>query len=106
MSDNVIKNPVPKNFQKKTETIAQVNNGAIGTAEKELVKEEKLHYRSDTKKEYNKVAVYSSKSVSWPGVGKVLKGYNIVPRESLEKWLTRDHVREATPQEIAEEFGL
>jgi len=105
--DNIIKNPVPKNFQKKTEAISPVKNGVIGTgtiAEKN--KKKAVEKEVKVKKEYEKVAIFSSKSVSLPGVGKVSKGYNIIPKNTLDKWLERDHVREATPQEIAEEFGL
>jgi len=55
--------------------------------------------------ESEKVAIYSTKNVSWPGVGKVLKGYNIVTSGNAKKWLERSHVRTATPQEVAKEFG-
>jgi hypothetical protein len=51
------------------------------------------------------VAIYSTKNVSWPGVGKVLKGYNIVTKGNSKKWLERNHVRIATPEEVAREFG-
>jgi hypothetical protein len=51
------------------------------------------------------VAIYSTKNVSWPGVGKVLKGYNIVTKGNSKKWLERNHVRIATPEEVAKEFG-
>lgn len=110
------KNPVPKNFQKdnlitgskgskkqEIQVIAQTDSGAIGTgtrkvtAKKQEVKETK---------EYDKVAIHSTKNVFLPGVGKVLKGYNIVKRDAAEKWLARDHIREATPEEIAREYGL
>ena len=50
------------------------------------------------------VAVFSTKNVSWPGVGKLFKGYNIVSEPESEKWLTREHVRIATPEEVAREF--
>jgi hypothetical protein len=52
------------------------------------------------------VAVYSDRNVSWIGVGKISKGYNIVTKEQSEKWLTRNHVREATPEEVASQFGV
>ena len=51
------------------------------------------------------VAIHSSKNVSWPGVGKVLKGYNIVTKANAKKWLERSHVRIATPEEVARSFG-
>jgi uncharacterized protein (UPF0332 family) len=32
-------------------------------------------------------------------------GYNIVEKDAAEKWLTRSHIRTATPEEVAREFG-
>lgn len=52
------------------------------------------------------VAVHSTRNVTWPGVGKVYTGYNIVTKEAADKWKTRDHIRVATPEEVAREFGL
>lgn len=52
-----------------------------------------------------KVALYSTKSVYWAEVGRLNYGYNIVSREQVEKWLERDHVRIATPEEVAKEFN-
>lgn len=51
------------------------------------------------------VAVYSTKNVSWSGVGQVSKGYNIVTKQAAEKWSTRDHIRIASPEEVARDFG-
>jgi hypothetical protein len=53
-----------------------------------------------------KVAVHSTRNVTWPNVGKVYTGYNIVTQEAADKWKTRDHIRIATPEEVAKEFGL
>lgn len=55
---------------------------------------------------YDKVAVYSSRNVSWQGVGKVFKGYNIMTKDKAEKWLERDHTRLASPEEVAKEYGI
>jgi hypothetical protein len=52
-----------------------------------------------------KVALYSTKNVTWAEVGKVYRGYNIVSKSAADKWLTRDHIRVATPDEVAREFG-
>lgn len=52
-----------------------------------------------------KVAIYSSRNFSWAQVGKVYKGYNIVPKEKAPLWLTRKEVRLATPEEVAKEFN-
>ena len=58
-----------------------------------------------TEKKKATVAIYSDRNVSWNGVGKISKGYNIVEKDQAEKWLTRKHVREATPEEVASEYG-
>jgi hypothetical protein len=55
--------------------------------------------------EKDTVAVYSTRNVTWSGVGKVYRGYNIVTKEAAEKWLKRDHIRIATPEEVARDFG-
>jgi hypothetical protein len=51
------------------------------------------------------VALFSTKNVTWSEVGKVYRGYNIVEKDAAEKWLTRSHIRIATPEEVAKEFG-
>lgn len=51
------------------------------------------------------VAIFSTKNVTWSEVGKVYRGYNIVAKSAADKWLTRNHVRLATPEEVAKEFG-
>ena len=52
-----------------------------------------------------KVAVHSTKSVRWEAVGSISKGYNIVTKAQADKWLTRSHVRIATPEEVKKAFG-
>jgi hypothetical protein len=53
----------------------------------------------------DKVALHSTKSVRWEEVGAISKGYNIVTKAQSEKWLTRGHVRIATPEEVKKAFG-
>jgi len=52
-----------------------------------------------------KVAIHSTKSVRWEEVGSISKGYNIVTKAQADKWLTRGHVRTATPEEVQRAFG-
>jgi hypothetical protein len=52
------------------------------------------------------VALFSTRHVNWEGVGKLEKGYNIVKKAEADKWLTRGHVRLATPEELAREYGV
>jgi hypothetical protein len=52
------------------------------------------------------VALLSTRNVSWNGVGRVEVGYNIVTEEQAEKWLTRNHITVATPDDVAKGYGL
>ena len=52
-----------------------------------------------------KVAIHSTKSVRWEEVGSISKGYNIVTQAQADKWLTRSHVRIASPEEVQKAFG-
>jgi hypothetical protein len=61
--------------------------------------------RTKTAKEKETVAIYSTRNVTWSEVGQVSKGYNIVTKQAADKWATRDHVRIATPEEVARDFG-
>lgn len=82
--------------------ITAVENGVIGTGKVE--RKPKASAKSE-KPKVEKVAVHSTKNVTWNGVGKVYRGYNLVTPEQAEKWLTRSHIRTATPEEVAREFG-
>jgi len=53
----------------------------------------------------NKVALFSTSNVRWPEVGVVYKGYNVVSKSDSDKWLTRDHIRIATQEEVEQAFG-
>lgn len=48
----------------------------------------------------DKVAIFSEKNLFWEGVGRVIRGYNIVEADAAEKWLTKDGIRKATKDEI------
>jgi hypothetical protein len=87
---------------KKKSSTQKTFNGAIGSAGAERKDRPAPQPEKAT---VEKVAIHSTRNVSWMGVGKVLKGYNIVSKESADKWLTRDHVRLATPEEVASEYN-
>lgn len=85
--------------------LGSVAGGAIGsTVVKNKPKADKP--KPVAKKEETTVAIHSTRNVTWEGVGKVYNGYNIVTKEQADQWLTRTHVRLATPDEVAKEFGL
>lgn len=82
--------------------LAPVADGVIGTGVSTAKPKAKRVVETASKR----VAVHSSKNVSWNGVGRIYRGINILSAEEAEKWLTRDHVREATKEEVAEVAGI
>ncbi len=103
VDDNVIKSE-PK-AQTDGPVMPSTKTGATGVIGSVAADKPKPKVEAPAKKEPEKVALWSAKNVRWGGVGTLTHGYNIVTREAADKWLTRDGVREATPQEVAEHFG-
>lgn len=102
-SDAITTNDLSRSASDTVQAVGSIVNGVIGvTQTPRSAKEVK---NTSSKKSNKTVAIYSSKNVSWTGVGKVYRGYNIVTPEQSEQWLTRNHVRLATPEEVAKEFG-
>jgi hypothetical protein len=88
----------------KKSAITTNENGILSSAKVDRINAQKpAKPKKEEKKET--VAVFSTRNVSWQDVGKVYRGYNIVDKAAADKWLTRDHIRLATPEEIKEEFG-
>jgi hypothetical protein len=83
--------------------LAPVEGGVMGTAVIEKTEKKKT---IKPKVDGETVALYSKRNISWTYIGELKKGYNIVPADKLDRWLTRDGVRIATPEEVAKEFGL
>jgi purine nucleoside phosphorylase len=87
----------------EVQALGAVAAGVIGATTAPKATERKKTAKPAEKKET--VALYSTKNVTWSEVGKVYRGYNIVAKDAAEKWLTRSHIRPATPEEVAKEFG-
>jgi len=51
-----------------------------------------------------KTAIYSAKNITVEGLGAVAKGYNIVPTSIVNEWLAKSYIREATPEEVANQY--
>jgi hypothetical protein len=83
-------------------SITAVANGVIGAGR---VAKSPKPADPKSKPKVEKVAIHSTKNVTWGPVGKVYKGYNLVTPDQAKMWLTRDHTRTATPEEVAREFG-
>lgn len=92
---------------KETTVVESVENNVVGTTTK-TPKPAKTNKSKavEVPGRKDKVAIYSSKNVTWSSVGTVYRGFNIVTPEVAEKWLERNHIRMATPEEVAKEFGL
>ena len=87
----------------EVQALGSVEEGVIGATTAPKAPERKKKEKAAEVKET--VALFSTKNVTWSEVGKVYRGYNIVEKDAAEKWLTRSHVRTATPEEVAKEFG-
>jgi hypothetical protein len=87
----------------EVQALGSVESGVIGATTAPRASERKKSAKAAEAKET--VALYSTKNVTWSEVGKVYRGYNIVDKDAAAKWLTRSHIRIATPEEVAKEFG-
>jgi hypothetical protein len=87
----------------EVQALGAVEEGVIGATTAVVASPRKKKEKAAEVKE--KIALYSTKNVTWSEVGKVYRGYNIVDKAAAEKWLTRSHIRVATPEEVAKEFG-
>jgi hypothetical protein len=87
----------------EVQALGAVEEGVIGATTAPKAPERKRSAKAAEVKET--VALFSTKNVTWSEVGKVYRGYNIVEKNAAEKWLTRSHIRTATPEEVAREFG-
>jgi hypothetical protein len=112
--EHVVETPVVEEVQavveapayqapEEVQALGSVAEGVIGATTAPKTSEKKKSAKAAEKKDT--VALYSTKNVTWSEVGKVYRGYNIVEKDAAEKWLTRSHIRVATPEEVAKEFG-
>ena len=87
----------------EVQAVGSVADGAIGVAT--TPRPAKKSAPAKKKAAQETVALHSTKNVTWPGVGKVYSGYNVVDKAAADQWLTRSHIRVATPEEVAKAFG-
>ena len=98
--DGLISSPEP--VASEEPALAPVSDGVIGTSTKK--KTTKKAPKGDTSPKPETVALYSTRNVTWVGVGRVLQGLNIVTKEQADKWIGRDHIRLADPKDVAKEL--
>ena len=101
---NVISAPQKAHTDGPVSNTATSADGVIGSKAADRVFEKPAAVE-ESKATDNKVAVWSDKNIRWTGVGTLSKGYNIVTKEAAEKWLVREGIREATPEEVATHYG-
>jgi len=92
----------------RTSNMHTKDDGIVGShaADRALEDAPKASAKKESQKpSEQKVALWSGKNIRWSGVGELSKGYNIVKEEAAEKWLTRDGIRKATPEEVASYYG-
>lgn len=92
----------PRRARSPKSNLHAMESGSIGShaANRALenVGPEQVEEKEDKEE---KVALWSSRNIRWTAVGTLTKGYNIVKKEAAAKWLDRQGVREATPEEVA-----
>ena len=89
----------------ETQAVGSVANGAIGVTSSPTPTPKPVKKAAAKPAKEDTVAIHSTRNVTWEGVGKVYRGYNIVTKEAAEQWKTRSHIRIATPEEVAKEYG-
>lgn len=90
-----------------SQTSATTNDsGILISPQPEKIKAQRGNNPEPSPVEADKVALYALRNLSWPGVGKLDKGYNFVTKEVADKWLQHKAVREASPTEVASHFGV
>ena len=93
-----------KSSENTKQALGSVADGVIGVSKAPAAPAKPKKAAAKPKKT-DTVAIYSTRNVTWNGVGKVYIGYNIVDKDAADKWLSRSHTRLATPEEVAKEFG-
>ena len=92
-SPEVVSNPLP--------ALGTVN-GAIGSvsADRKPSTKKKASVKN-TEKGY----LVSDRSLYISGVGRLWKGFNVIPKRYEDKWMSFNGVRKATTEEIDKEYG-
>lgn len=105
-SEGIINSPsAGRTGGKKKAALTQDSRGVLSSGTREE-QPKKTASKKTTKPKEETVAVFSERNVVWQDVGKLSKGYNIIAKSMLNTWLQRPYVREATPEEVAREFGV
>jgi hypothetical protein len=103
--DNVIGAPRFGPKETPVQDMGSLDGGVIGTAPKTASKK-KPNFTVSVPTEVEKVALFSTRNLSWSEVGNLSKGYTLVSRAAADKWLINKNVRIASPEEVKKEYDL
>ena len=53
-----------------------------------------------------KVVLFVDHPIYWPAVGKLAKGFNVVPSHVADKWLEKGWARKASAAEVKKHYGV
>lgn len=81
--------------------LGTTTNGAIGSMSADKKSSPKKKIVRNVENSY----VISERSLFINGVGRLWKGFNVIPKKYEEKWLSLSGVRKATKEEIDKEYG-
>jgi hypothetical protein len=98
----IVKAPEPED---EAPAIVPVVDGVIGTGKVRKKKSEPKPKAEPVKEAVTTVALFASRNLVWQGLGKLVKGYNIVSVDAADKWLTLDSVRSVDPSEVQAKLG-
>lgn len=104
-SENVIASGTGVAKPTEKPALAPVEDGVIGSGKAPVKKSAEPKASASTAKKVEKVALFANRNVVWQGVGKIVKGYNLVDAAAAEKWLTLDGIRKVNPQEVKTALG-
>lgn len=107
-NDNVIRNA--RFDQPKVEAEEAINDDGAGAIimGKNGATQKPSRKKAPVKKpeiEDDKALVWSDGNLNWSGVGTLKVGFNVVSKESAEKWVTLRKVRNASVEEAKEYYG-
>ena len=54
----------------------------------------------------DKVVLFVDHPIYWPAVGKLAKGFNVVPSHVADKWLEKGWARKASAAEVKKHYGV
>jgi hypothetical protein len=97
--------PAPKPNRKSNLNTEKESKTVASRAADSALAKKKIESKEEAPKKDSKVALWSNKNIRWTGTGSLVKGYNIVTKEAADKWLSKQGIRKATPEEIATYYG-